>query len=277
MTKEISTYNNVIDFYKKYSVYTDPGNYVYLYDDLPESLTELCDLLKCQLIHPIEVEPYRNVIPPNRYYEDPKFPTVEEILAGLLKSDSNGFTCNRKVENRLVVTCRYHSILLASILKNRDIPVRLRYGFATYLSKNKDFHITHVICEVWNDKENRWMYVDPDRKMIDFPREEFELGGDAWIQFQNGKSDEPEKYGAGRLWGHFNILDMLCHDLISILGQELLYWERPPIAANDMMDISNIEKGQVEVLNRIALLLINPDEHFNEILELYGNYEFLQY
>ena len=126
----------VLDFYGNYSHYTNPGKYAYLYKSLPDSLTELCELIKCQFIHPVDLEPYRDIIPPDRHYEDPKFPTAEKLLAGLLELDSNGLTFNRKPENRLIVTCRYHSIFLASILKYRGIPVRVRYGFAPYLAPN---------------------------------------------------------------------------------------------------------------------------------------------
>ena len=136
----------------------------------PDSLTELRELIRYQFIHLVDIGPYRDIIHLNRYYEDPKFPTAEKLIAGLLELDSNGLIFNRKPKFRLVVTCRYHSIFLASILKYRSIPTRVRCGFAPYLSQNRDLHICHVICKVWNDKERRWMFVDPDRKMIDFPK-----------------------------------------------------------------------------------------------------------
>ena len=37
---------SVLDFYKQYSTFTDPGEYAYLYKNLPDSLTELCSLIK---------------------------------------------------------------------------------------------------------------------------------------------------------------------------------------------------------------------------------------
>jgi hypothetical protein len=42
------------------------------------------------------------------------------------------------------------------------------------------------------------MLVDPDRRMVDFPRNEFELAGDVWLQYQNGEIENPEKYGVAR-------------------------------------------------------------------------------
>lgn len=274
---QLSEVTNIFDFYRNYSIYTNPGKFKYMYEVLPDSLTELCELIKCQFIHPVDLNPYRDIIPPNRYYEDPKFPTVEKLLAGLLNLDTNGLTFERKPENRLIVTCRYHSIFLASILKYLGIPTRVRYGFAPYLSSNKDLHICHVICEVWNDRTKRWMFIDPDRKMIDFPKHEFELAGDVWLQYQNNEINEPEKYGVANTWGEYNILDMLCHDLASLLGYELLYWERPPISKNESMNIRKLGKEKVELLNKIAKLMKNPDDHLNELLAIYENNKFLQY
>jgi hypothetical protein len=278
-TKEtqFSDKKSVLDFYSNYSYYTDPGKYAYLYKNLPDSLTELCKLIKCQFIHPVDLEPYRDMIPPHRHYEDPKFPTAEKLLAGLLRLNSNGLTFNRKPENRLVVTCRYHAIFLASILKYRGIPVRVRYGFAPYLAPNTDLHICHVICEVWNAQGKRWMFVDPDRKMVDIPKNEFELSGDVWLQYQNGEITHPEKYGVAETWGAYNILDMLCHDFASVLGQERLYWEHPPLSKNASSDIGKLEKEKKELLNQISLLLKNPDDHLNEIKDIYEKYDFLQY
>lgn len=33
---------SVLEFYKQYSSFTDPGKYEYLYKNLPDSLPELC-------------------------------------------------------------------------------------------------------------------------------------------------------------------------------------------------------------------------------------------
>jgi hypothetical protein len=42
-----------ISFYATHSEKTDPEEYTYLYDDLPESLEKLCAIIKIQLIHPL--------------------------------------------------------------------------------------------------------------------------------------------------------------------------------------------------------------------------------
>jgi hypothetical protein len=265
---------NILDFYRNFSIYTDPGKYVYLFKDLPDSLKGLCELIKCQFIHPVDLDPYKKLIPENRHYEDRKFPSAEKLLAGLLDLDSTGLVFERKPENRLVVTCRYHSILFASILKHRGIPVRLRYGFAPYLAPGTDLYIGHVISEVWNKKERRWMYVDPDRKMVDFPKDIFETGNQAWIKFRNGEIKDPNKYGVPDTWGEINIIGAIYQDLLSILGYEVLYWEYPATQYLTT-DISKTAPERLKVLDKIAYLMTNPDENLNELLEIYEENKFL--
>lgn len=152
--------NSVLNYYCQYSSFTDPGEYAYLYENLPDSLPVLCSLIKSQFIHPYgELNKYREQIPKERWNEMYSYPSVKSILEGLLSYDSSGIENDRKPEDRLVLICRHNSILLVSILKSRGIPARVRYGHATYLIT--DFHTSHAICEVWNGNEKRWMLVDP--------------------------------------------------------------------------------------------------------------------
>jgi hypothetical protein len=183
----------LLDFYRQYSSFTDPEEYAYLYKNLPDSLPELCRLIKAQIIHPFtDLKKYRNQIPKDKSNEDFKYWTVKSILKGLLSYDSSGFVKDRKPKERLVLGCRSCAILLVSILKYRGIPARVRFGFAAYLIPG--FHANHVICEVWNKNDKRWMLVDPTTGMIDFSREKFDVGSDSWLKMQKGEIN-PDLYG----------------------------------------------------------------------------------
>ena len=146
------TDESVLDFYRQYSPFTDPGEYEYLYENLPDSLPELCSLIKSQYLnYGWELDMYRDQIPKERWNESLKYPTVKSALKGLIFYDSRGLVKDRKPEDRLMLICRDNATLLASILKYRGIPVRVRYGNAAYLIPG--FHAGHVICEVWNEGE----------------------------------------------------------------------------------------------------------------------------
>jgi hypothetical protein len=97
LTKNVQFNGSVLDFYKQYSSYTDPGEYAYLYKNLPDSLPELCSLIKSQFIHPIvELPQYRDQIPKERWNETEKYTTVNSILKGLVSYDSRGFVEDRE-------------------------------------------------------------------------------------------------------------------------------------------------------------------------------------
>ena len=122
--------NSVLDFYRQYSSFTDPGEYEYLYKNLPDSLPELCQLIRSQFIHPYaELPRYRDKIPEERWNESFRYTTVQSILEGLVTYNSSGLTKDRKPEDRLILGCRENAIMLASILKYRGIPARVRDPF----------------------------------------------------------------------------------------------------------------------------------------------------
>ena len=265
---------SVLDFYRQYSSFTAPGEYEYLYKNLPDSLPELCSLVKSQFIHPIvELPQYRDQIPKERWNETEKYTTVKSVLQGLLSYDSRGFVKDRKPEDRLVLGCRENSLLLASILKYRGIPARVRYGNAAYLIPG--FHTNHVICEVWNKNNQRWMLVDPSTNMIDFGREKFAFGNDSWLKMQKGEIN-PELYGIpgdyGKNNGLVTIATMVCLDLASVLGNEYTIYQYAPIVDYAFDNNKKLPEDQIEILNRISKLMKSFNaENLSKLQEIYDN------
>jgi formylglycine-generating enzyme required for sulfatase activity len=265
---------SVLDFYRQYSSFTDPGEYKYLYKNLPDSLPELCSLIKSQFIHPIvELPQYRDQIPKERWNETEKYTTVKSVLQGLLSYDSRGFVKDRKPKDRLVLGCRENSLLLASILKYRGIPARVRYGNAAYLIPG--FHTNHVICEVWNKNNQRWILVDPSTNMIDFSREEFAFGNDSWLKMKKGEID-PNLYGIPGKFSNNNglvtIATMVCLDLASVLGNEYTIYQYAPIVDYAFDNNKKLPEDQIEILNRISKLMKSFNaENLSKLQEIYDN------
>ena len=261
----------LLEFYRQYSSFTDPGEYEYLYENLPDSLSELCYLIKSQSIHPYaELPKYRELLPKERWNEYFRYPTVESVLKGLYSYDSSGFTLDRKIEDRLVLICRHNSLLLASILKHHGIPARVRYGHATYLIPN--FHASHVVCEVWNENDNRWMLVDPSTGMIDFSKDEFDFSNDAWLQMQSGEID-PNLFGIPRRYtGSGSIVSKVCADLASVLGSEYPTNKYAPILDYAIEEDRQLTAENIETLNRISELMKSIDaKNLSELQEIYNN------
>lgn len=278
IASQIKNEADLLNFYRQYSEYTDPGEYAYLYENLPDSLLELCRLIRSQYInYGWELDMYREQIPKERWNESAKYPTVKSALAGLLSYDSRGLVKDRRPENRLMLICRDNALLLASILRYRGIPARVRYGFAPYLIPG--FHANHVICEVWNEKENRWMLVDPSADRIDFAREEFDFSNDVWLKMQH-KEINPELYGMPGQYkynGSPLMTTVVCYDLASILGAEYPVGQYSPIL-DYVFQNNQFTAEQVEVLNRISELMKSMvADNISKLQKIYDNTPQIQF
>ena len=262
--------SSILDFYRQYSSFTNPGEYAYLYENLPDSLPELCKLIKSQFIHPYaELPKYRDQIPKERWNEAVKYPTVESILEGLVSYNTSGLVHNRKPEDRLVLICRHNAILLASILKYRGIPARVRAGYATYIIP--DFHTNHAICEVWNKNENRWMLVDPDMGMVDFSRDKFDFGNDAWLKMQK-KEIDPNLFGMpGQHPGVLSIIAIVGTDLACVLGTEYTIYQYAPILEYAFQNDNQLTAEHIETLNNISELMKTLDaKNLSKLQDIYN-------
>jgi hypothetical protein len=262
---------SLLEFYRQYSSFTDPGEYEYLYENLPDSLPELCSLIKSQFIHPYaELPKYREQIPKERWNESFRYPTVKSILKGLVIYDSSGLTKDRIPKDRLVLGCHHNAILLASILKYSGIPARVRYGHATYIIPG--FHTSHTICEVWNEDDKRWMLVDPSMDMVDFSREKFDISNDLWLKMQKGEID-PNLYGIPRRYTELvSIVGKVCTDLASLLGTEYPINQYAPILEYTFENNDQLTAEHIETLNRISELMKSIDaDSFSELQEIYNN------
>jgi len=278
VASQIKTEADLLDFYRQYSSFTDPGEYEYLYKNLPDSLQELCRLIRSQYInYGWELDKYRELIPQERWNESGKYPTVKSALEGLLSHDSRGLVKDRKPEDRLMLICRDNALLMVSMLKYRGIPARVRYGFAPYLIPG--FHANHVICEVWNEKENRWMLVDPSADKIDFAREEFDFSYDVWLKMQK-KEIDPQLYGMPGM-NEYNgsplMTSVICYDLASILGNEYPIGQYSPIL-DYVFQNKQFTAEQVEILNRISELIKSLDaNNISELQKIYNSTPEIQF
>ena len=265
-------FDGTLGFYKKYSGYTDPGEYEYLFNGLPDSLEALTRAVNAQLIHPFDIGGY-DEIPQERYGEAYYLPSAADICSLLVKRNSSGFVPAREPSERAVVTCRYHALLLASVLKSKGIPARLRYGFAGYLQESK--YVSHVICEVWDFERKRWIFADPDENLVDISGDGFLLPADLWREYREDGRDL-SVFGIGQLNGPYAVLDFLYHDFMSVLGMELKFSDYAYFRVNAKLDVKTIPGSQLKVMDEIARLMSVPEEHLAELVSVYNDNPFLR-
>jgi len=243
----------VLDHCLRCSATTEAGELAVLYEGLPEDLDELCALIKAQLIHPFEADDFAGQIPEGRVFEDRELPTVALMLEELRRRDGRGLVIDREPGDRLLVACVHHSLLLASILRERDVPCRLRAGLAGHLVDG--LHVTHAVCEVWHGQ--RWILVDPDREKVDLSRGKFLSSAEAWRRARAGKLDarrtisrydSPERAAA----------HLMTLDLTFLIGEERDYWVDPPLVFEE-------DEEATALLDRLAGLLEDPDANLDEL------------
>lgn len=111
----------ILEFYKNTSIYTNYGPYKDYFIGLTNNIYELARLVNIQTIHrgTLIRSYYRKTsiakeYPWYRYRcEDDILLTAPSMMAELFRLDNRGIIPDRKIENKIVVTCRYVSILMA--------------------------------------------------------------------------------------------------------------------------------------------------------------------
>ena len=72
------------------------------------------------------------------------------------------------------------------------------------------------------------------------------------------------------------ILSVLCHDLAAVLGDEHVYWVHPPVLDEAGSDFANMPNDRMEMLDRVAALLQDPDTNLEELQSMYGEHKWIQ-
>lgn len=279
----------MLNHYLQFSTYTNPGCYKQkLINDLPDDIREIGLLVRKQCIHRFTLKNgntgtnkdfrYGDMkkVPWYRQPEDDIFPTASAMLAELYRRDERGFVLDRKEENRLVVTCRFVSILMASILKSKGIPARVRSGFAPYFNLFGDKSVDHWINQYWEKKENRWITIDVDASLedyIEFDRydisgSKFDFSADAWLDVRKDKVDGKHFWNAGGSDGLVVIAWALFYDFHCLMNSEIIYLHHPEMAMLD--NFKKIKEVELKEIDKLAKLMQKPDKNFDELQKIWN-------
>lgn len=276
--------DKILDFYKQTSSYTDLGLYTDFARRLPDEIKELARLQRMQIIHPSIIwnnlqeiwwDNLDKVPKTSLVYEDDIYPTAISMLSELLRRDNN-YSINRKVEDKIHVTCRGEAILLTAILKAKGIPSRVRSGFAEYL-KHDGIYYDHWITEYYSDIEKRWILVDADNQWgdskIDFdlndvPRNKFMFGANAYLTLRNNKI-EKEKiiYQSDPVTiGLPAAIRGLFYDFHCLMNDEIIFDFVPRYVLEKNF---NLTEDELIELEELASLMLDPDTNFNKLNKIW--------
>ncbi|TJZ99536.1 transglutaminase-like domain-containing protein [Actinacidiphila oryziradicis] len=227
-------------FYAAQSAFSDPNGLAPLYAGLPDDPAQLARTARDLVVHRLEGEPFRHVIPQDRLHNDAETRYLDDILRIIIERDDAPLTQPREVGDRFVGVCRDFALLHCSFLRHAGIPARLRSGFAAYLGSD-GFHADHVVTEYW-DNERGWLLADPqladplvidtwkvDFDPMDVPRDRFLVAGKAWQAIRAGDAD-PKTFGLhlpeeGPLFGEWFVAHDIRIDLAALNKVETLLWD----------------------------------------------------
>ena len=275
----------ILKHYLQFSTFTNSGCYKEFLQELPDDIRELGTLVSHQIIHRVTLKDGNtNANKDKRYGDMEKYPwhrlrcdddvvpTAIAMIAELLRMDDRGFIKERAVEKKLVVTCRYVAVLIASILKSKGIPCRVRSGFAPYFFKTNG---DHWINQYWNSKKEKWVTIDADGFFDDvvkfdqynIPEEEFDWAAKVWLALRR-KEVKPEKFEfAGGENGLKAAIRAVMHDFHCLMNNEILYLQQPVYISNKF---DKLTEADFQEIDELAKLMINPDENYNELEKVWN-------
>ncbi|MCM1156041.1 MAG: transglutaminase domain-containing protein [Roseburia sp.] len=279
---------DILNHYLQTGAYTYAGAYKDYFRSLPEDISELGRLICSQVIHRVTLREGNTNANAKLQYgdmerfpwyrmrcEDDMFMTAAAMSAELFRLDERGFTLERATEDKIVVTCRYVSVLMSAILKSKGVPCRSRAGFAPYFQP--DISMDHWINQYYYEKEDRWVTIDADGfydengmglGQYDIAAGKFDYAGKTWLDIREGKvNGERFLYADGLGTCSLKaVIRALFYDFHALMNDEISYLFQPCYIDGKFEQLT---EEDFKKLDELAYLLEEPDENFDKLTEIW--------
>ncbi|PWB56309.1 MAG: excinuclease ABC subunit UvrA [Anaerolineales bacterium] len=266
-----------LSYYASQSLLSSPGAYSSMFDSLPDEPAALIRIIQGVLIHKLVADFYHVEVSSEQRAEQ-HLRSVEQRLKRLAELDPAPLTVARQPADRQVGVCRDFALLFVSMLRHKNIPARMRVGFAPYLAPGTLYKGDHWISEYWDGEQ--WILADPQiddvqRKNIGITVDtlnlrrdtDFYLASTAWQLCRAGKARSDLFRFSGKWKGMPCIRGNLLHDFQALNKIELSpwdYWDDLGLKAETRLTVDD-----KALLDRIASLTGNVDANFDEIQALF--------
>jgi hypothetical protein len=267
-----------LKFYAKHGLMSAPRKKAAWLCDLPENVPALCRMVQGLLIHEAWARSYGVSMPAERGQES-GIRMVSEKIERILRLDNRPLVEHRPPALRLFSVCRDFALLLASLLRHKGIPARVRFGFATYFNPPGMAGFgEHVVTEYWHAQNKKWVLVDAQLDELqceavnlsfdpcDVPREAYLTADVAWQLCRKGEAD-PKDFGfLPDFTGLWYVKGHLARDIAALNKVEMLCWDYWGIFERGDFDLPD---DDLELLDQAAKLSLAGNKAFDELRSLY--------
>ena len=221
------------DRWMAHSRMSDPGRHAGAIAALPAGVEALNEIIQGVLVHTDWASAYgldatrldaaaRTTLP------------IAERLDDVLLRDPQPLHTGRPPDRRSPGTCRDFALALCSFLRCRNVPARVRCGFAAYFAAEWE---DHWVCERWDAKTGAWRLSDPQIDQLlrrsnriafdpaDVPRRSFMSAGEAWSKCRRAGADAGA-FGHGSVTGWWFLKVNVLRDHYVLNGREVSAWDR---------------------------------------------------
>ncbi len=280
--------SGLLNHYLSVGPFTYAGAYSDYFKSLPDDVPALGKLVCSQVIHRITLKEGNTNANCDMIYgdmtrfpwhrmrcEDDLFLTAASMAAELFRLDQRGFVKDRAVENKIVMTCRYVSVLMSAILKAKGIPCRSRSGFAPYFFPNCS--CDHWINQYWSERKQRWVTFDADGFFeesalgfdpYDMPSDRFDWAAKVWLGIRNGELDGSRFVYADSKGAHSlqAVIRAVFYDFHSLMNHEISYLFQPSYIDGKFDKLTESDFCEIDDLAR---LMQDCDGNFNALAEIW--------
>lgn len=145
------------DYYCQHSKLTDPGKLRSFYDGIPDTVEDIVKSVQEVSLYMVDAYILKLNISKERM-QALSCSSVREIIELLIHLKNQPLCIPREFDHKIIANCRNMALLLCSIMREKNIPSRLRIGFSNYMMPF--FYHDKVIVEYWNSESNKWQIID---------------------------------------------------------------------------------------------------------------------
>ena len=263
-------------YYTSVNRYSEIKTQTWLIDHLKFDYDFLFDIIKSILIHPIDTRAAKvKYDRKNRgifFCQNSRVETMLQYNRLEKYLEEHKLPLETTANDRAVLSCDHHALLFTSLVRYSGIPIRARTGYSQYIVPG--LTVPHWVTEVYDNDHKKWDIIDPERRLKNVDKTQFLFAAEVWKEhMESGQKFSSYSGLSGRQGLKYAVL---C-DLNCIFKNELLSYEwrlkahnrKKPEIVRTSYECLSIE--QRTLFDSIARLMLNPDNHMDELWNLYKN------